>query len=269
MLTAGPFLRPGNYRDLVGPGLLHSATNYQLSKALWSSLNDANYFELAHCLERSLEEYRGLTLLEFVGNHDVSRLASRLKIPEHFELAQAALLLGVGGMPCLYYGDEWGMEGLSTKDGGAGSDADVRQPPPDLEGLTDAQARRSLSVSEMLRVRGCHPALSVGTVQVAAVSNGQLAIARRHKGELALVMFNCDNAEVKEFPQWSTCNPCFPAGTTLDRVLSISRGRQLAPGRETVKVLESGRLAVPDGLPALSVSVYVGHHSIDVQPDAY
>ncbi len=50
-----------------------------------------------------------MPLLTFVSNHDVIRLASVLKKREHYTLAMAALLL-LPGIPCFYYGDEFGVE---------------------------------------------------------------------------------------------------------------------------------------------------------------
>jgi glycosidase len=254
----------------VGPGLLDSATNYQLSKALWSSLNDGNYFELAHCLQRSRAEYAGLgPLLEFIGNHDVTRLASRLACPEHLELGTAALLLAVGGMPCLYYGDELGMQGLSTKDGGSGCDADVRlpMPHPTLPGSdgTDRASRLFHAVSEMLRVRRSNAALTGnGSAEVSVVSNGQLAVARRSGSSVAMVLFNCEaDAADGGFPSWANFSETgIPTGTTLTRVLAFSEGRPVSSGAEdTVEVLEGGRLRVssPTGLPSRSVGVYTAN----------
>jgi len=250
----------GNYRERVGPGLLHSATNYQLSKALWSSLNDENYYELAHCLQRSQAEYGGLTLLEFVGNHDMTRLADRLRCAEHFELAQAALLLGVGGMPCLYYGDEFGMEGRSTKDGGAGCDADVRRVPPAPEALDAEQRRRASVVSQMLALRAAHPALCRGSTTVAAVANQQLAVARSAGSETALVLFNCTDEAVDDVPPHAQLTQVCPAGTAFTRLLSVSRG-QMQSGSPGLEALEGGRLRVEGGLAPRSVSVYLADRS--------
>lgn len=80
----------------------------QTSKAIWSSLNDGNYFELTHSVQREQEMYgsKGMTLLNFLGNHDTPRVCTRLTKPiEHYPLA-ATFLLTAGGVPCLYYGDE-------------------------------------------------------------------------------------------------------------------------------------------------------------------
>lgn len=90
-------LMHGDYGTHVGPGLLDSGTNYQLSKSFWSSLNDANYWELAHCFQRDQDMYSQLTLLNFLGNHDQCRIHSRLKDPKaHYVLAAASIILSRG-----------------------------------------------------------------------------------------------------------------------------------------------------------------------------
>jgi len=58
-----------------------------------------------------------------VGNHDVTRLASRLEDDRH--LAHAlAVLLTVGGTPAIYYGDEQAFQGI--KEERAGGDDEIR-----------------------------------------------------------------------------------------------------------------------------------------------
>lgn len=42
----------GDYREWAGPGMLDSVTNYECFKGLYSSLNDRNFFEIAHSLKR-------------------------------------------------------------------------------------------------------------------------------------------------------------------------------------------------------------------------
>ena len=58
-----------------------SATQYELWKATWSSLNDGNFFELDWALQRHNEFLAGFAPLTFIGNHDVTRIASRLQNP--------------------------------------------------------------------------------------------------------------------------------------------------------------------------------------------
>jgi glycosidase len=79
---------------------------------MWSSLVERNYDELFTAIQRETKLYDGLTLLNFLSNHDVIRLASVLDEPAHYTLATASLML-LPGIPCLYYGDEFGVEVLT------------------------------------------------------------------------------------------------------------------------------------------------------------
>jgi cyclomaltodextrinase / maltogenic alpha-amylase / neopullulanase len=113
----------GDYAAAIHDGGLDSVTQYELWKAIWSSLNDGNFFELAWALDRHngfLAEFLPLT---FVGNHDVTRLASRLTDPRY--LAHAVLvLLTVGGVPSIYAGDEQAFRGMKFER--ADGDAEIR-----------------------------------------------------------------------------------------------------------------------------------------------
>ena len=94
--------------------MLHSVTNYELHKGLYSGHNDHNYFEIAHTIRREFDEnggiYRGRTLYSFVDNHDVDRITSKLTNKEHV-FPVYTLLYTLPGVPSLYYGAEWGVEG--------------------------------------------------------------------------------------------------------------------------------------------------------------
>ena len=114
----------GDYRRIVNAEMLDSATNYACYKGLWSSLNDGNYFEIAHSLERHFGAggiYRGLPLYAFVDNHDVNRVASKLG-EKALLYPFYILLLTMPGIPSIYYGSEWGIEGKKAN----GSDAQLR-----------------------------------------------------------------------------------------------------------------------------------------------
>lgn len=105
----------GDYSQIVNDSMLHSCTNYECYKGLYSSFNSHNMFEIAHSLHRQFGGdpwciYRGLHLLSFADNHDVSRLASILSDPGCIRPAYG-LLFGMPGIPCVYYGSEWGQEG--------------------------------------------------------------------------------------------------------------------------------------------------------------
>ena len=110
----------GDYNLIVNDEMLHSCTNYECYKGLYSSFNDMNLFEIAHSLNRQFGPeqwciYRGKHLMTFADNHDVTRLASILKNPAHLPLVYG-VLFGMPGIPCIYYGSEWGEEGLKAPD---------------------------------------------------------------------------------------------------------------------------------------------------------
>nr|MDT0663981.1 alpha-amylase family glycosyl hydrolase [Micromonospora sp. DSM 115978] len=95
----------GDYPAFVRDGGLDAVTQYELWKAIWSSLNDRNFFELAWTLERHDAVTAVFAPATFVGNHDVTRLASRLTDVALLDHA-GVVLCTVGGVPSVYYGDE-------------------------------------------------------------------------------------------------------------------------------------------------------------------
>lgn len=113
----------GDYVATVAEAGFDAVTQYELWKAIWSSLNDGNFFELAWALERHngfLEHFAPLT---FVGNHDVTRIASRLTDERHLTHA-LVLLFTLGGTPAVYAGDEQAL--LGVKEERAGGDDAIR-----------------------------------------------------------------------------------------------------------------------------------------------
>ncbi|MCA2214391.1 alpha-amylase family glycosyl hydrolase [Jidongwangia harbinensis] len=101
----------GDYPDVVARSTMDAVTQYELWKAIWSGLNERNFFELDHALQRHNDFLDTFVPLTFVGNHDVTRLASRLTDERDIPLA-LAVLLTVGGTPSVYAGDEHGYRGV-------------------------------------------------------------------------------------------------------------------------------------------------------------
>lgn len=105
----------GDYRQWVNSEMLHSCTNYQCYKGLYSSFNSMNMFEIIHSIQRMFgdEDWcvcRGQHLLNFVDNHDVTRAATVLTNDKHLPLLYG-MMFGMPGMPCIYYGSEFGVTG--------------------------------------------------------------------------------------------------------------------------------------------------------------
>ncbi len=108
----------GDYTRWVNEGTLHSVTNYNLHKALYSGHNDHNYFEIAHTVKRLYEmggsRPDGLKLYNFTDNHDVERIFTRLNNKAHFTPVHI-LLYTLPGIPSVYYGSEFGIEGKKER----------------------------------------------------------------------------------------------------------------------------------------------------------
>ena len=112
----------GDYAAFVRMSGVDSATQYELWKAIWSSIHDANFFELKWALTRHAALLGSFVPVTFIGNHDVERIASQIG-PAAVPLA-LAILMTVGGDPHLYYGDEQGFAGV--KGTGTGADDALR-----------------------------------------------------------------------------------------------------------------------------------------------
>jgi len=141
----------GDYARFAAETGVCSVTQYELWKAIWSSLKDANPHELAWTLTRhaaglAASEYLPWT---FVGNHDVTRIATQ--VGQRDAIVAVALLMTMPGMPCIYYGDEFGLVGL--KEEREGGDDVIRPALPDSpsDWLLDAQPDVQVPPAEMLR----------------------------------------------------------------------------------------------------------------------
>jgi cyclomaltodextrinase / maltogenic alpha-amylase / neopullulanase len=111
----------GDYSQWANPKMLHSVTNYELHKGLYSGHNDQNYFEIAHTVKR-LEGICGDTkLYSFVDNHDQNRIWNRLNKKQHL-IPVYILLYSLPGIPSIYYGSEFALAGKKEN----GSDDGIR-----------------------------------------------------------------------------------------------------------------------------------------------
>ncbi|MFV0460041.1 MAG: alpha-amylase family glycosyl hydrolase [Actinomycetales bacterium] len=142
----------GDYVDIVTRTGMDAVTQYELWKSIWSSLNDQNFHELAWNLTRHNDFLDTFVPWTFVGNHDVTRIVSRLTRPESVSLAVVLLFL-LGGTPAVYYGDELGLAGL--KEERVGGDDAIRPalepvPAEQIEGITALHR-------ELIALRRRHP----------------------------------------------------------------------------------------------------------------
>ncbi|MGE4548675.1 MAG: alpha-amylase family glycosyl hydrolase [Intestinibacillus sp.] len=181
-------LMHGDYNRYVGDGMLDSCTNYECYKGLYSSFNSMNLFEITHSLLRQFGPeiwtlYKGKHLLAFADNHDVSRIASTLQNPQHLPLLYA-LLFSMPGIPCLYYGSEWGAEGVKIQ----GTDDNLRPcfEKPEWNDLTDW-------IALLAKAHRQSDALINGDFTSVLLTNRQVIFQRRTAEERVLVAINADD----------------------------------------------------------------------------
>lgn len=176
----------GDYSRMVNYDMLHSATNYECYKGLYSSFNNHNMFEIIHSLLRQFGPdqwtlYKGLHMLSFVDNHDVTRIASILDQEEHLPLVYA-LCFGMPGIPCVYYGSEWGAKGQK-------SDGD-----PALRACFDKPEWNQLSeyIARLAAAKISSKALNYGDFRSVVLTNKQCIFERKTDTERVLVAVNMD-----------------------------------------------------------------------------
>ncbi|MBQ9643849.1 MAG: cyclomaltodextrinase [Lachnospiraceae bacterium] len=179
----------GDYKTIMAPDMLHSATNYECCKGLYSSFNSSNLFEINHSLIRQFGSdpwclYRGMHLVSFADNHDITRIASVLNNPAHLPLLYA-LMFGMPGIPCIYYGSEWGMKG-EKRDGDPALRPAVRE--PEWNELTDF-------IAQLAAVKRESEALCYGEFRSVLLTNKQCIFERRSEHERVLVAINMDDAD--------------------------------------------------------------------------
>ena len=178
----------GEYGRMLAQKNIHSVTNYQCYKGLYSAFNSYNMFEIIHSLLRLFgpEDWtvaRGAHLLSFVDNHDVTRVASILENPAHLPLIYA-MTFGMPGIPCVYYGSEWGAK------------AQKSEGDPALRACFEQPVFNELSewISKLAEAKKHSKALNYGGFRSVVLTNRQCIFERNCDGERVFVAINADVA---------------------------------------------------------------------------
>ncbi len=177
----------GEYSRWVNAHTLHCVTNYALYKALYSGHNDHNYFEIAHTIKR-LGDMGTMRLYNFVDNHDVERIYSRLRNKAHF-VPVHVLLFALPGMPSIYYGSEFAIEGKKQRH----SDDSLR-PMVNLDDYADNVYCKLITALGMARKETL--ALSYGSYRELYLSTKQYAFARELDGNCVVAAVNNESRDV-------------------------------------------------------------------------
>lgn len=184
----------GDYNRWANNELLDSVTNYECYKGIYSSHNDHNYFEIAHSLNRQFGNggiYRNIYTYNFVDNHDVNRIASDLKDKNHLANVYT-LMYTMPGVPSIYYGSEYGIEGKRTQH----SDYELR-PCLDLNNVGNANYNLLNHIIKLGKVRLALDALKYGNFDNVNIMNEKLVYKRFTDNQTVFVAFNLTDHDEK------------------------------------------------------------------------
>ena len=184
----------GEYIRWERDAQIHAVTNYHLHKALYSGHNDHNYFEIAHTVKRLYDmgggDPLGLRLYNFADNHDVERIYSRLNNKAHF-MPLHILMYTLPGIPSVYYGSEFGIEGKK----GGGDDWGIR-PALELDECLSNEGYKLCHemIRALCRIRNAVPCLSYGAYEQKLLTNRQYCFTRTSGEAVAAIAVNNDES---------------------------------------------------------------------------
>jgi cyclomaltodextrinase len=205
----------GDYAGYQRDSGLDAVTQYELWKAIWSSLNDGNFFELAWALKRHASVHLPMT---FVGNHDVTRIASRLDDPRHLAHALVVLFLA-DGVPSVYYGDEQAFQGVKEERFG-GDDAIRPEFPASPADLAPYGWPTYRLHERLIGFRRRHPWLASASLTPAHLTNTAVALSASGSGQRVLALLNVGDDEYT-FPVDASGLRLAEAGDSADDPLTV------------------------------------------------
>ena len=183
----------GEYSNWVSPNRLDSLTNYHLYKALYSGLNEHNFFEIAHTINRQTNLH---SLYNFIDNHDVERITTRLNNKMDYKLV-TTLLFTMPGIPSIYYGSELGIEGHKYKNG---SDDEIRPVINIKETIKDSRNNPYLEIIRTLtKLRLNNTVLSLGEYKQLELTTNCYSYSRSYDDINIIVCLNNDDNNTHSF----------------------------------------------------------------------
>jgi len=178
----------GDYPAIVAESGFDSVTQYELWKAIWSGLSSGNFWELAWSLDRHAAFVEQFAPWTFVGNHDVTRIATQVDDDGLLALA-LVVLFTVGGTPAVYYGDEQAFHGLKEERFG-GDDAIRPAFPASPDDLPPDGAWAYRLHQELIGLRRRHAWLHRATTRTVDLTNEHLLYEASAGDDALLVALN-------------------------------------------------------------------------------
>ncbi len=233
----------GNYKMWANPEMFDCVTNYQCYKGIYSSHNDRNYFEIAHSIEYQLGQYGDIYMYNFVDNHDVARLASQLKNPEHIYCCYTLLYM-MYGVPSVYYGSEFGIKG--QKGHGELADAEIR-PCLELDSIPLRNDKLMAHISALGAIREQLEPIQTGKYSKMELKNQTFMFKRELNGNEVYICLNISDGDYT-----------FNFNTKYSRLADRLSGKQfdVNNGNASITVPQNGSMIlVDDALPKPAVTV--------------
>ncbi len=233
----------GDYSRWANPEMLDSTTNYECYKGLYSSHNDKNYFEIDYSINRQSGNYgiyNGIKLYNFVDNHDVNRLASTVNNQAYLPLIYT-LLYAMPGIPSIYYGSEYGIQGRKENN----SDDNLRPclHLPDMERENTALYRHIVKLGRIYRA---YPALRTGRYNTIIIRNQQILFSKELNGQIVYTALNLSDGEF---------DLCFD--TQLPALVDVIGARSIQ--------VENGKAFVK--MPPFSSMIIVSDDIVNTEPE--
>ena len=233
----------GDYNRWANPEMLDSVTNYECYKGIYSSHNDKNYFEINYSINRQSGTnggiYRNICLYNFVDNHDVDRLASRLNNQNYLNTCYT-LLYAMPGIPSIYYGSEFGIQGAKQ-----GGDDSPMRPCLNIADM-DTNAPIYKHIVKLGRIYRAYPALRTGSYNTIIIRNQQMVFSKELEGQTVYVALNLQD---------SPCDMQF--GTHYGALVDVLSGNGVR--------VENGQVFLH--MEAFSSMIIVNDDIVNVQPE--
>lgn len=220
----------GDYNRWANPEMMDSVTNYECYKGIYSSHNDKNYFEIAHSLQRQFSNggiYQNLCLYNFVDNHDVNRIGSTLRNLDHVNNVYT-ILFTMPGVPSIYYGSEWAIEGKRTRE----SDVMLR-PCLELESVMGKSKTLVPQIGKLSALRRHFSALCDGKYENIVIRNEQLVFKRYNNENTMAVALNLSDCDY-------TIDFGINGGCVLTDVLGDGTQYRVENGRTRINIPPNG-----------------------------
>lgn len=214
----------GDYSRWVNDATLHSVTNYELHKGLYSGHNDHNYFEIAHTIRRLFDKNGGIVrngrLYSFIDNHDVERIYNKLNNKDHL-YSVYTLLYTLPGIPSIYYGSEFAIEGRKENN----ADYSLR-PKLNLEDFANINSDNIEykqqyidlieHISMLAAMREENAEFVYGEYRELLLTNRQYAFARILNNEAVIIAVNNDENEAEIYVPVPVGNTAYDIATFED-----------------------------------------------------